>query len=125
MSIIMLIIIAFIIFAIYRYRKYQKQREIEEMATDAQAYVGSEIVELLQRYKTLVSNNAMPESDSATIQQAINNLNENLFCHTDSESSVREYLSAAKQEIALLTIKLDKFTEQSAHLADQAFDALK
>ena len=57
MTIFIFLILAFVAFAFYRYRQYQKQREIEEMAADAQAYVSSEVVELLQRFKTIATEN--------------------------------------------------------------------
>ncbi|TXJ09480.1 MAG: hypothetical protein E6Q25_03130 [Acinetobacter sp.] len=113
MIFLILLILVFLAFAVYRYKKYQKQREIEEMAADAQAYVSSEVVELLQRSKTLLLQ--QPTSDAVqNAQKGIQNLTENLFCHTDSEASVREYLSAAKQEIALLNNTLDQISAQIA-----------
>lgn len=124
MTIIALLILAFAAFAVYRYKKYQKQREIEEMAADAQAYVSSEVVELLQRYKTLAAQQITSSDASVNIQKDIQNLTENLFCHTDSESSVREYLSSAKQDIVIIKSKLDKLAAESLGNT-QAFDELK
>ena len=126
MTIFILLILAFVAFAFYRYRQYQKQREIEEMAADAQAYVSSEVVELLQRFKTIATENETAMSaQHKKIQLHIKNLTENLLCHTDSEQSVREYLAQAKQEIALINIELEKLSGQKKPDADQAFDDLK
>lgn len=124
MAIFLLLLFTFIVFIVYRYKKYQKQREIEDTAANAQAYVSAEVVELLQRYKTLLAQQAIPTEEAQILQQHIYNLTENLLCHTDSEASVREYLSTAKQEIALLSIKMDKLSENVLYKTDQ-FDALK
>ena len=126
MTIFIFLILAFVAFAFYRYRQYQKQREIEEMAADAQAYVSSEVVELLQRFKTIATeNDTAMSAQHKKIQLHIKNLTENLLCHTDSEQSVREYLSQAKQEVALINIELEKLFGQKQPDADQAFDDLK
>lgn len=125
MAIFLLLLLAFVAFAVYRYKKYQKQRDIEEMAAEAQAYVSAEVVVLLQRYKALMAQSALSPYDAVRLQKNLNNLTENLLCHTDSEASVREYLALAKQDIALIKIKLDQVTEQNHHHSDNAFDALK
>lgn len=123
MIVFILLILAFIGFAAYRYKNYKKQREIEEMAADAQAYVSAEVVELLQRYKTLTAQNALDTEQSEKLSQSIRNLTENLFCHTDSEASVREYLANAKQDIILIQNKLDQLKANPDQL--NAFDELK
>lgn len=123
MIIFILLILAFIGFAAYRYKNYKKQREIEEMAADAQAYVSAEVVELLQRYKTLTAQNALDTEQSEKLSQSIRSLTENLFCHTDSEASVREYLANAKQDIILIQNKLDQLKANPDQL--NAFDELK
>lgn len=123
MIVFILLILAFIGFAAYRYKNYKKQREIEEMAADAQAYVSAEVVELLQRYKTLTAQNALDTEQSEKLSQSIRNLTENLFCHTDSEASVREYLANAKQDIILIQNKLDQLKANPEQL--NAFDELK
>lgn len=123
MIVFILLILAFIGFAAYRYKNYKKQREIEEMAADAQAYVSAEVVELLQRYKTLTAQNALDTEQSEKLSQSIRNLTENLFCHTDSEASVREYLANAKQDIVLIQNKLDQLKANPEQL--NAFDELK
>lgn len=123
MIVFILLILAFIGFAAYRYKNYKKQREIEEMAADAQAYVSAEVVELLQRYKILTAQNALDTEQSEKLSQSIRNLTENLFCHTDSEASVREYLANAKQDIVLIQNKLDQLKANPEQL--NAFDELK
>lgn len=123
MIVFILLILAFIGFAAYRYKNYKKQREIEEMAADAQAYVSAEVVELLQRYKTLTAQNALDTEQSEKLSQSIRSLTENLFCHTDSEASVREYLANAKQDIILIQNKLDQLKANPDQL--NAFDELK
>lgn len=126
MAIFILLIIAFLLFAFYRYRKYQKAREIEEMAADAQAYVSSEVVELLQRFKTIATQESIPLNEQQKqVHLKIKNLTENLLCHTDSEASVREYLATAKQDIAVIQIELDKLAQQNTITTAQSFDDLK
>lgn len=109
MGIFILAGLMLVAFAGYRVYLYKKQRKIEEMASDAQAYVSSEIVELLQLLKTVIAQNEGELSPQLlNIQSKINFLTENLFCHTDSEASVRDYLVAAKQDISVLSFKLKK-----------------
>ncbi len=123
MIVFILLILAFLGFAAYRYKTYKKQREIEEMAADAQAYVSAEVVELLQRYKTLTAQNALTAEQSEKLSKSIRNLTENLFCHTDSEASVREYLANARQDIILIQNKFDQLGISPDQLS--AFDELK
>lgn len=125
MGIFILLIVAFIAFAVYRYKKYQKQRQLEEMAAEAQASVSAEVVEILQRYKTLKLQCDIAEFEQRAIEEQIKNLTENLLCHTDSENSVREYRVISKQNIALLNRKLDRYSTQLQDLTDVEFDALK
>ena len=109
MGIFILAGLMLIAFAGYRVYLYKKQRKIEEMASDAQAYVSSEIVELLQLLKTAIANNNGELTPQlVSIQNKINFLTENLFCHTDSEASVRDYLVAARQDISVMSFKLKK-----------------
>ena len=138
MGIFILAALMLIAFAAYRIYAYKKQRQIEEMAADAHAYVSAEIVEMLQNIKILVTQNAgVISPEVKQIQDQIHNQLENLTCHTDSEASVREYLSAAKQDLALLQVKLNKLKagetlETTAQLhqtqttaIEDEFDALK
>ena len=139
MGIFILAGLLLIAFAGYRVYLYKKQRKIEEMASDAQAYVSSEIVELLQLLKTAIANNGGELSPQlVNLQSKIQNLTENLFCHTDSEASVRDYLVAAKQDINIISFKLKKIvagetveeqTIESKNISDpnvmNEFDALK
>lgn len=112
MGIFILAAFLLIAFAAYRVYLYQKQRQIEEMATNAQAYVSAEIVEMLQRIKAIVlSNGGHISPELKSIQDLIHNQLENLSCHTDSEASVREYLSTAKQDLAILQVKLKKISD--------------
>ncbi|KAA8731716.1 hypothetical protein F4V57_12430 [Acinetobacter qingfengensis] len=125
MGIFILLLLGFVAFAIYRYRKYQTQREIEEMAADAQAYISSETVELLQRFKKLLEQENVAEQDKQHIQQKFKYINENLFCQSYSEASVREYLSHAEQKLALIRIKLDRLDMPQDQQSNQEFEQLK
>ena len=134
MTIFILLILALVGFVGHRIYIYKKQREVEEMASDAQAYVSSEIVELLQHIKTIKSESIEIQAEVNLTQQQVQNLMENMVCHTDSESSVREYLSAARQDIALLKVKLEKLakgeilntpTSDAQPISNNPFDALK
>lgn len=136
MTIFILLIIMMMVFVGYRVYGYKKQRAIEEMAANAQAYVSSEIVDLLQQLKKIVSTRSgqmTPELQA--LQSQIQQLMENMVCHTDSEASIREYLSLAKQDIAVMQVKLNKLREgelviltddvQPKTDIENAFDALK
>ena len=111
MGIFILAAILLIVFAAYRIYLYKKQRQIEEDAANAQAYVSAEIVELLQKIKTLiVAQGGQVSPEIQHIQDQVKNQLENMYCHTDSDASVREYLSAAKQDLALIQVKLQKIS---------------
>ena len=137
MGIFILAAILLIAFAAYRVYAYKKQRQIEEMAANAHAYVSAEIVEILQTVKSLViKNGGVITPEIKQIQDQIHYQLENLTCHTDSEASVREYLSAAKQDLAILQVKLAKLSsgetlqatpeQATSHSSiEDAFDALK
>lgn len=138
MGIFILAAFLLIAFAAYRVYLYKKQRQIEEDAADAQAYVSAEIVEMLQTIKAIiVANGGYISPELKNIQDLIHNQLENLSCHTDSDASVREYLSAAKQDLAILQVKLKKIrdgqpsediTPTSTTIPstiDNEFDALK
>lgn len=124
------------IFVGYRVYGYKKQRAIEEMAADAQAYVSSEIVELLQQLKKVVITHGGEMTPALKdLQTQIQQLMENMVCHTDSEASIREYLLLAKQDIAVMQVKLNKLSDgeltstpaeiQNKTDIENAFDALK
>lgn len=136
MAIFLLLLLTLAAFVGYRIYAYKKQRQIEEMASDAQAYVSSEIVELLQQLKKISLRQQPLGTQLQQIHAQIKDLTENMVCHTDSEASVREYLSAAKQDLALIKVKLTKIengesiTDTVLSPANQyeekdAFDALK
>ena len=120
MGILILAGLLLIAFAAYRVYVYKKQRQIEEMAADAQAYVSSEIVEILQKLKSLIARHGgVASPDIQIIQNLVKNQLENLNCHTDSEASVKEYLSAAKQELAILKVKLQKIEQGESLNSDE------
>lgn len=108
-----LLLIVFIAFAVYRYKAYKAQREVAAMAADAQAYISGEVVLLLQRYKAILKNQIpIAEKDDQEIQQKIKQIS-HMYCASDSEATVREYLSLAQQNIALVNIKLDHYAPRS------------
>lgn len=115
----LIIVIAAAAFVFYRYKKYKKQLELQESAQDAQAFVSSEVVSLLQRFKELQSKGVIPPHESVSLQNRIKQITENMFCHTDSENSVREYLVNAKQDLALISIKLDQFETKLKNMGQQ------
>ena len=125
---ILLFIIGLLGFVFYRYRQYQQQRTIELEAAQAQAFVSGEVVQLLQRFKRLQRHHTCTTASAEQLQLSINNLTEQLFCDTDSLASVRQYLSHAKQEIAIINHQLTLYEQgDSVHSTVHArdFDALK
>lgn len=125
---VVVMLIGLAVFLAWRVYQYQQRRRIEDMATQAQASISADLVEVLQQFKCLQQQGVFDPHTAKQFETLIRQLTDQLFCDRDSSDSVREYLSQTRQQIAILKHKLAQYAQQpgrSRSVNDADFDALK